>query len=109
MLLQNVLEHRGQFYVFLTYLTIFIRPVCTLYMQRLANWKYPTTNMAGNRLQVPSVLEDDNYPNIFTFLSFDDCLPFEFHFYKLLHLLVLYKELFSSFFAIVNLITYITK
>lgn len=45
--------------------------------------KYPKTNMAGNHIKVPLVLEEDNYPNFFTFLSFSDCFPFEFHFYKL--------------------------
>lgn len=49
--------------------------------------------MAGNCIEILSFLEESNYPNFFTVLSFNDSLPFEFHFYKLLPLFVWHKEL----------------
>lgn len=49
--------------------------------------------MAGNGTEVPSILEEMNYPNLFPFLFVNDSLLLEFHFQKLLHLFVLHKEL----------------
>lgn len=38
--------------------------------------KYPRTNMEGNGIQAPSLLEDDNFQYFFTFPPFND---FHFH------------------------------